>query len=549
MQILKGAAVSPGIARGKAILYKVEVHREANTGGEDKVTGPLHADQHERIKSAMTDVRQGLETDAQDISRVLDNDSGDIFRAQSAMMQDSSLMDELERYLGRGPIDAEEAVRAVFAIFASRFRGAKNEAVRAKGDDVEDLSRRLLLSLRGIHAHRFEGMPNGSVLVARQLFPSDTVFLSRISTVAVIAEFAGPAAHAALLARELGIPCVGGIARIMDLTKAGDDIIVDGTKGLALINPDQATLQEYERAIDEGERTKHPPIQIERQPTVTANGIDVTVMANAWSQEDVALAVRNGADGIGLFRTEPFFMASKHLPTAKEFTEFLARCLEPVGQLRVNVRLLDVGADKNPIYLPLPPEPDPFMGLRGVRVLLRYPDLLEAQLRALLESSRRFNIGILIPMVTLESDVVLVIDRCKKLAAGMGINEIPQIGAMIETPAAALTVGSLAKHVDFLNIGSNDLTQYTLAAGRENPSVTDYFIDDHPAVLRLMELVIKDAGATPVSLCGELAGRTGAIPELLRIGLRSLSVASSLLMEVRQTIRGSTNTAPDIAGR
>ncbi len=549
MQILKGTAVSPGIARGKAFLYKVEVHREINEGGAGKETGPLNADQHERIKSAMNDVSHGLETDAQDMSRVLDNDSGDVFRAQSAMMKDTSLMGELENYLGRGPIDAEEAVRAVFAIFASRFRGAKNEAVRAKGDDVEDLSRRLLLSLRGIHAHRFEGMPNGSVLVARQLFPSDTVFLSRISTVAVVAEFAGPAAHAALLARELGIPCVGGIANILDLTHVGDEMIVDGTKGLVLVNPDQATLQEYEKVIEDGKRTNHPPIQIEREPTVTANGIEVSVMANAWSQEDVALAIRNGADGVGLFRTEPFFMASKHLPTAKEFTEFLARCLEPAGKLRVNVRLLDVGADKNPIYLPLPPEPDPFMGLRGVRVLLRYPDLLEAQLRALLESSRRFNIGILIPMVTLESDVMQVIDRCRKLATEMGVDKIPEIGAMVETPAAALTVGTLAKHVDFLSLGTNDLTQYTLAAGRENPSVADYFMDDHPAVLRLMELAIKDAGATPISLCGELAGRTTAIPELLRIGLRSLSVASSLLMEVRQAIRRATVTTPDAVGR
>jgi phosphoenolpyruvate-protein phosphotransferase len=546
MQILKGTAVAPGIARGKAFLYKAEVLRATPQGGESKDTDPQHADQHARIKTAMSDVRHGLETDASDISRVLDNDSGDIFRAQSAMMEDTSVMEELERYLGRGPIDAEEAVRAVFAIFANRFRGAKNEALRARGDDVEDLSRRLLLSLRGINAHRFENMPGGSVLVARQLFPSDTVFFSRSSTVAVVAEFAGPTAHAALLARELGIPCVGGITRIMELTHADDDIIVDGTKGLVFIDPDHETSLTYECTIKEGELAKHPPIQIDRKPTVTANGTEVAVMANAWSQEDVALAIRSGADGIGLFRTEPFFMASKHLPTANEFTEFLARCLEPVGSLRVNVRLLDVGADKNPIYLPLPPEPDPFMGLRGVRVLLRYPDLLEAQLRALLESSRRFNLGILIPMVTLDRDVVQVVDTCRKLAAAMGVKVIPQIGAMIETPAAALTIGSLVEHVDFLSIGSNDLTQYTLAAGRENASVTDYFIDDHPAVLRLMEIVIKDARATPVSLCGELAGKTKAIPELLRIGLHSLSVASSLLAEVRQTIQGTTVTGMDV---
>jgi phosphoenolpyruvate-protein kinase (PTS system EI component) len=272
-------------------------------------------------------------------------------------------------------------------------------------------------------------------------------------------------------------------------------------------------------------------------------------MANAWSHEDVALAIRSGAEGIGLFRTEPFFMANKHLPTAPDFTAFLARCLEPAGNLRVNVRLLDVGADKNPAYLPLRPEPDPFLGLRGVRVLLRYPDLLEAQLRALLESSRRFNLGILIPMVTVENDVVQVVDACRKLAAEMGVTKIPPLGAMIETPAAALTVRTLVKHVDFLCIGSNDLTQYTLAAGRENPSVADYFIEDHPSVLRLMEIVIQDAGSTPVSLCGELAGKTGTIPELLRLGLRSLSVASSLLSEVRRTIHESTVPMDDAVGR
>ena len=485
-------------------------------------------------------MRDGLETDARDISGVLDNNSGDIFRAQAAMMQDNSVILELEQYLGRGPMDAEEAVRAVFAILASRFRGATDDALRSRGDDVDDLSRRLLLSLRGIHAHRLEGMPSGSVLIARHLFPSDTVFLSRSSTVAVLAEFAGPAAHAALLARELGIPCVGGIARIMDFAHADDDIIVYGTKGLALVNPDQENVQAYERVLEESQRAKHPPARIDRQPAVTANGVNITVMANARSREDIDLAIRSGAEGIGLFRTEPFFMASKHLPSAQDFTEFLAHCLEPVNRLRVNVRLLDVGADKNPVYLPLPPEPDPFLGLRGVRVLLRYPDLLEAQLRALLDSSRRFNIGILIPMVTVESDVVKVVATIRKLAAAMDVNEIPQVGAMIETPAAALTVRSLVKHVDFLCIGSNDLTQYTMAAGRENPSVTEYFIDDHPSVLRLMEMVLQDAGSTPVSLCGELAGRTEAIPELLRIGLRSLSVAPSLIPEVCQMIRKST---------
>lgn len=537
MLTLSGSAVSPGIARGRAFLYTAEIHRAVDKEGGDGA--PLPVDQHERIMSAMSDVRHGLETDARHMSSVLGEHSGNIFRAQSAMMEDRSVMLDLEHYLGHGPMDAEDAVRTVFAIIARRFREGRTEELRTRGDDIEDLSRRLLLSLRGIHAHRLESLPTGTVLVARHLFPSDTVFLSRVSTVAVLAEFAGPAAHAALLARELGIPCVGGIARIMDLTHDGAEIIVDGTKGIALVDPDPQSADDYQRRIADGEKARHRPIGIERQRTATADGVEISVMANARSLEDVDLAMRSGADGIGLFRTEPFFMASKHMPSAQEFTGFLARSLEPLGRLRVNVRLLDVGADKNPIYLPLPTEPDPFLGLRGVRVLLRYPELLEAQLRALLESSRSFNLGILIPMVTTESDIVRVVDACRGLAASMGIQDLPPIGAMIETPAAALSVRTLARHVDFLSIGSNDLAQYTLAAGRESPSVTDYFIDDHPSVFRLMELAIKDAGAIPVSLCGELAGRMESIPELLRIGLRALSVPSSLLADVCRTIRTS----------
>lgn len=535
MQTLRGSSVSPGIARGRAFIYTPEILKAASHAD---ATAPVGTDQHERIRVAMGDVRKGLETDASQISQVLDQTSGDIFRAQSAMMADGSLASKLDQRLSVGAIDAEGAVRDVFAALASRFRGSASSTLRMRGDDIEDLSRRLLLSLRGIHTHCLEGLPEGTILVASHLFPSDTVFLSRMSTVAVIAEFAGPAAHAALLARELGIPCIGGVERLMDSIRAGDDIIVDGTLGLAYVAPDLDTGRRYTAGITEGERSRLGSACVARTPTCTRDGVEIAVMANARSPEDVACAVRCGADGIGLFRTEPFFMASKHLPTSQEFGDFLVRSLEPLGNLRVNVRLLDVGADKNPTYLPLSSEPDPFLGLRGVRVLLRYPALLEAQLRALLGNARRFNLGILIPMVTMESDVVRVIDMCRKLAVSMGVHDLPPIGAMVETPSAALTVARLAKHVDFLSIGSNDLTQYTLAAGRENPSVIEYFQDDHESVLRLIAMTVADAGDIPVSLCGELAGRCAAVPALLGAGLRSLSVASSLLAEVRRTISG-----------
>jgi phosphotransferase system enzyme I (PtsI) len=399
-----------------------------------------------------------------------------------------------------------------------------------------------LLSLAGIHAHSLENLPANTVLVARRLLPSDTVFLSRLSTVAVLAEFAGPAAHAALLARELGIPCVGGIPKLLETVHTGDVVLVNGAEGTAVINPDSQALQRYERSLDEVRKRKETMAQVSPiERTITLDGIEVSVMANVRSREDVKLAMERGADGIGLFRTEPFFLSAKHFPSDKQFAEFLFDSLHPARGRHIDVRLLDIGADKNPIYLHLPPEPDPFLGRRGVRVLREYPDLLEAQLRAVLEISQQFRIGVLIPMVTTESDVVQVAELFHRLAAEMGIRELPRIGAMIETPAAALSIPSLKKHVDFFSIGSNDLTQYTMAAGRENPMVTEYFIDDHPSILRLIELVVRESGDTPVSLCGELGGRIDVIPRLLRTGIRSLSVSAALVPDVKNGIRNSNS--------
>jgi phosphoenolpyruvate-protein phosphotransferase len=495
-----------------------------------------------RIEKAIDDVRQNLHIDAKQIEGKLGKHSANIFLAQEAILLDPSVVEELKRILETKLINAEQVVRTVFRLLARRFRDMNNEVLRERGDDIDDLSRRLLLSLAGIHAHSLENLPSNTVLVARRLLPSDTVFLSRSSTVAVLAEFAGPAAHAALLARELGIPCVGGIPELLETVHTGDVVLLNGAEGTAVINPDSQALERYERSLDEVQKRKETMAQISlTERTVTLDGIEVSVMANVRSREDVELAMERGADGIGLFRTEPFFLSAKHFPSDKEFAEFLLGSLHSARGRHIDIRLLDIGADKNPIYLHLPPEPDPFLGRRGVRVLREYPDLLEAQLRAVLKVSQQFRIGILIPMVTTERDVVLVAELFHRLAAEMGIRELPRIGAMIETPAAALSIPSLKEHVDFLSIGSNDLTQYTMAAGRENPLVTEYFIDDHPTILRLIELVVRESGNTPVSLCGELAGRIDVIPRLLRTGIRSLSVAAALVLDVKNAIRNSSS--------
>ena len=539
MITLTGKSVSPGLAKGKAYIYKDVLLRDSELYLIDRTQ---IGEEKARIQQAIDDVRKCLTIDAKKIEGRLGKQSADIFRAQEAILIDAYVVKEMKRVLESELLNAEQVVRTVFRRLARRFRDIDDEVLRERGDDIDDLSRRLLLSLAGIHAHSLENLPVNTVLIARRLLPSDTVFLSRSSTVAVLAEFAGPAAHAALLARELGIPCVGGIPELLETIHTGDMVLVNGAEGTAVINPDAHALKRYERSLDEVRNRKKEMVRVSlMERTVTLDGIEISVMANVRSREDVELALERGADGIGLFRTEPFFLSAKHFPSEKGFAKFLIDSLHSARGKHIDVRLLDIGADKNPIYLHLPPEPDPFLGRRGVRVLREYPELLEAQLRALLEVSRQIPIGILIPMVTTEIDVVQVNTLFHSLAAEMGISELPRMGAMIETPAAALSVPFLKQHVDFFSIGSNDLTQYTMAAGRENPLVAEYFIDHHPAVFRLIELVVKESGDTPVSICGELASRIDAIPMLLRTGIRSLSVAAALVPEVKIAIRGIEN--------
>jgi phosphoenolpyruvate-protein kinase (PTS system EI component) len=274
-----------------------------------------------------------------------------------------------------------------------------------------------------------------------------------------------------------------------------------------------------------------------KEPVRTADGAEVTVMANVGSREDVSAAVANGADGVGLYRTEQFYLARNTPPSEADLLSELRSVFAPLGRKPITVRLLDLGADKPVSFLNFPIEDDPFLGCRGVRLLLRYPELLETQLKALLEFSRDHELRILVPMVTLADDMAKVRQRLRAIADRAGIGTLPPLGAMIETPAAALTIGDIIQHADFLSIGTNDLTQFTMAAGRENPLVNDYFLQNHRAVLRLIQTVVEEAGNTPVAICGELAAQLDCISTLLDLGVRNLSVAPPLVPSVKETIR------------
>jgi phosphoenolpyruvate-protein phosphotransferase (PTS system enzyme I) len=530
---LSGLAVSPGLAVGQAFVYRDILHDlERYDIGTHQVEY-----EHGRIERAVEKVLADLGRSAERVEAELNTDLALIFRAHEAMLRDPALTKDLREELEQELVNAEQVVKRVFRRWERRFRAMPSEEVRDRGDDVADLSRQLLQALAGIRTHVLENMSPDSVLVATRLLPSDTVHLSRKSVVAVVAEFGGTASHAALLTREMGIPAVTHVSAACDAIAPGETVLVDGFTGTVVVAPDAETRAGFAQRVAEHRIASAAAREQCREPATTLDGVATTVMANIGCREDAVLAAENGADGVGLYRLEQLYLSRKALPTEDELLEVMRSTLEPVAGKSITIRLLDVGADKKLPSLDLSSEVHPFLGRRGVRILLAYPELLQTQLRALARLSREHDIQILVPMVTLAPEMKRVRELLMAATAEVGVERLPPLGAMIETPAAALCVVEIMTYADFLSIGTNDLTQYTMAAGREDPLVSDYFRDDHPAVLRLVRLVADAVGDTPLALCGELAGRVDVLPFLLAAGIRSLSVAPPLVPTVKGAVR------------
>jgi phosphoenolpyruvate-protein phosphotransferase len=453
------------------------------------------------------------------------------------MLTDSSLREEIRHQIERQLIGAAQALAEVFRRWQMKFRAKPQQSVQDRADDLADLEGRLLREIAGVRTTSLEQMPLGRVLVAHRLLPSETVALPQRDVAGIVLEFGGLGSHAALLARALGVPTVAQIPNALQRIANEDEVIVDGFDGAIVIRPDAAALQLYEKRIRGVESRARCAKKKAASPARTVDGTGVTVMANVGGRGDVVAALDQGADGIGLYRMEQFYLARTTPPTQDELLAEWRATFEPAQRLPITVRLLDLGADKPVSFLNFPIEDDPFLGCRGVRLLLRYPDLLDVQLAALLDFAKDYQLRILVPMVTLASEMAEIRHRLAKRAAEVGLAVLPPLGAMIETPAAALTVPDFLPHADFFSIGTNDLTQYTMAAGRENPLVNHYFQEHHSAVLRLIKIVVTEAGGMPVSVCGELAGQLDSTDALVEIGVRHLSVAPPLVPPLKERIR------------
>jgi phosphotransferase system enzyme I (PtsI) len=529
--------ISPGLAVGPAFIYRDLLQRDI-----ERPSIELHeiAEETARIKEAVDEVLDGLEETAHRIEGEIDAEHAGIFWAQAEMLRSGSILRELRNELETELLNAEQVVKRVLRRLERRFQEAAHPILQERSDDIADLACQLLAALAGIHVHTLETLPEGSIVVARRLLPSDTVMLSRRRTSAVVLEQAGPTSHAALLARALAVPAVGQAPGIIERVRPGEILLVDGFEGEVLVDPDEDVRKSF---ASPGQRyatailARRPSFP---EPAVTKDGARIHVMANVGCGEDVAVAASYGADGIGLFRTEFLYLTRRSAPTEDELYEQMIEALAPMKGRPITLRLLDAGGDKLLPFLRLPAGPNPALGKRGVRVLRDKPDLLMAHLRASLRLSAEHDIRILIPMVTLPSEIEWVRDSLEKAAAESGVDRLPPLGAMIETPAAALCADLMAPHADFFSLGTNDLTQYVMAAGREDPFVAEYYQEDHPAVRRLVDAAIRSVPGMPVELCGEAAGRPETLAAFLKMGITTISLAPPLIPLVKDALRELT---------
>jgi phosphoenolpyruvate-protein phosphotransferase len=539
--IIQGTPISPGLAEGI-----VHVHRN--------LLGPIDApkdieqqnvkEEFCRLDAATKRISDDLLTLATRVEKEIDSRLAKVFGAHQLILADSSLKEELKKEIAENLVSASSAVKTVFLRWEKRFLLMESQITRDKGDDIRDISIRLRKALAGITVHPLDEIPHGCVLVTSRLLPSDTVFLASRSTSAVLLEYGSAASHAALFTREMGLPCISGLPNLMTTVPNGALALVDADTGTVMLRPQEKQKVIFRKKVDDKEHAYHLARERALDPAVTKDDITISVLANVGCNDDTEKAMLNGAEGVGLYRMERAYLGRVVPPNTDELLYEMCQTLEAAKGRTVCVRLLDIGADKPLPFMRFLAETNPSLGRRGIRLLREYPELLKTHLRAVLELAKKFDVRVLVPMVTLPDDVEAVKEYLTQLGSELQTSSLPKLGAMIEIPAAALSAREITKHVDFLSFGTNDLTQYAFASDRENAAVERYFNDAADVIFRLLRMTHDDVPDVPLSVCGELAGRPEHIPRLLQCGIRTFSIAPPLIPIIKEAIRNSLCTPP-----
>ena len=537
-EVMKGLGVSPGIGIGKAFIIDkgpINVTKNYVNDAEKEL---------DRLKAALEMAKEQLNELYISTIDELGEKEAQIFKSHEMMLEDDTFISDVEDRINREGVNAEFALNETSNVYIKMFQSIEDEYLRERSEDIKDVMDRVIRILMGVSSTDFSNIEENSIIVAKDLTPSDTAQLDRTKVAAMITEVGGKTSHAAIIARIMGIPTIVGLNNITDKIKDGDTVICDGKTGKVLINPNAKQLFYYNKKKNIEDDIKNELRNQVGLPSITKDGFKVSLSANIGVPNDVDMALENDAEGIGLFRSEFIFMNRDRQPTEDEQFEQYKEVLVKMGDKPVIIRTMDIGGDKNVPYIDIPKEMNPFLGYRAIRFCLGNVEVFRTQLRAILRASVYGNVKIMIPMISTMKelkDSKKILQQAKDELKSEGIkfkNDI-EIGIMIEIPSAAIISDLLAKEVDFFSIGTNDLIQYTMAVDRMNSKLSYLYSQYHPALLRLIKGIIDNAhnAGIWVGMCGEAAGDPKLIPVFVGMGLDEFSMNSPSILRSRYIVR------------
>lgn len=534
MNVYTGKAISDGIAIGTLLFYKkdeqeVKRYKVENTEYE--------LERYERAKyRAIEELKLLYQKALLEVGEV----NAEIFEVHALMLEDDDFNDSVKNMIESQMVNAEYAIACTGDNFAAMFTQMENEYFQARAVDIRDISERLITVLsERKQEEQFPQKP--AVVAAEDLVPSETVQMDKANLLGFVANSCSANSHTAILARTMGIPAVSGITLKEEWN--GATVVIDGCEGVFIVNPDEQTLNDMRMKKREKDEQKTLLFHFKGKETLTKSGKKIHLYANAGNLSDVGNVLKNDAEGIGLFRSEFLYLEKDHFPTEEEQFQVYKRVAENMAGKKVIIRTMDIGADKQAAYFGLDKEENPAMGYRAIRICLEQPEIFKAQLRAIYRASVFGCISIMYPMITSVDEIREIKKITKEVKEELQNQNIPfeevEQGIMIETPAAAVISDELAKEVDFFSIGTNDLSQYTMAIDRQNEKLDRFYNPHHPALLKLIEMTIINGhkGGCWVGICGELASDMELTERFVRMGIDELSVSPAVLLQIRKKIR------------